>query len=139
MEFSRTGLLSDNFDIRQLESDNKIKNPEKSNLTLPLFGGIIDLSKEREVYAMSFAMIKEFLILELQNDVTALKGWLNNHYVLEDTTKAKLLENTICYMQGTTSFATALGLDENEVDEIYATYRQKAQDVYDESVKGENK
>lgn len=88
---------------------------------------------------MSFAMIKEFLILELQNDVTALKGWLNNHYVLEDITKAKLLENTICYMQGATSFAMTLGLDENEVDEIYATYRQKAQEVYDESIKGENK
>lgn len=88
---------------------------------------------------MSFAMIKEFLILELQGHVTALKGWLNNHYVLEDTTKAKLLENVINYMQGATNFATTLGLDEDEVDEIYATYRKKAQDIYDESVKGENK
>ena len=42
-------------------------------------------------------------------------------------------------MQGATNFATTLGLDEDEVDEIYATYRKKAQDIYDESVKGENK
>ena len=42
-------------------------------------------------------------------------------------------------MQGAVNFATSLGLDENEVDEIYATYRQKVQEVYDESVKGENK
>ena len=88
---------------------------------------------------MSFAMIKEFLMLELQNHVTTLRGWLNNPYVLEDVTKAKLLENTICYMQGAVNFATSLGLDENEVDEIYATYRQKVQEVYNESIKGENK
>ena len=88
---------------------------------------------------MSFAMIKEFLILTLQNHVTTLKGWLNNHFVLEDFTKAKLLEDTIHYMQGATYFATTLGLDEDEVDEIYATYRQKVQDVYDESIKGEDK
>lgn len=88
---------------------------------------------------MSFAMIKEFLILELQRCATDLKGWLNNSNVLEDCTKAKLLVDTICYMQGATNFATTLGLNEDEVDEIYATYRHKVQEIYNESVKGENK
>lgn len=80
---------------------------------------------------MNSAMIEKLLRDELNDHIICLRGWLNNDYILDDTPAEQLVNDTTNFMLGATNFAVKLGLDEETVNAIYAEYRDKALELYD--------
>lgn len=83
---------------------------------------------------MTTEEIKAKMVVFCEREITDLeRTYENNKRILDDLTKLKLYEQVREAFLAVAFFCQDLGIDFEEIDEIYQTYKEKLNKVYDEN------